>query len=97
MIRPPRVMGPTCLCVRACASLCACMCECVHGQTVYGPGVLIQVALALTGMSSHSYIGGSKDLATSPLTGWSWSDGTPATNVNCGVTGCTCSVESRVA
>ena len=74
------------------------LCMCTHyvslaswvAQTVYGAGVLIQAAFALTGMANLTYIGGSKDLSTSPLTGWSWSDGTPASNVNCGATGCTC-------
>ena len=62
---------------------------CLVGQVAYGTGALAQVAYTLKG-PGHAYIGGYKDLSTSPLTGWSWSDGTPATNLNCGSTGCTC-------
>jgi hypothetical protein len=58
-------------------------------QTVYGLGVLLNEAFNLTPKNALVYVGAWKDLVENSLTGWSWSDGTPSTNLNCGIVGCT--------
>lgn len=58
-------------------------------QSTPTSGTLIYEALSLTSPGSQTYLGASKNSDLGLTTGWSWVDGTPASNLNCGYTGCT--------
>lgn len=38
--------------------------------------------------SPGAFVGCYQEYLTSPISGWAWIDGTPATNLNCGLEGC---------
>jgi hypothetical protein len=71
------------------AESCFSGCDCVTSriakivQPTGGSGAdLLSIASQLT--SSTAWIGGLRDDSNPPLFGWSWVDGTPSTNLNCG-------------
>jgi hypothetical protein len=48
---------------------------------------LMSVAFGMTGRSEQTLVGAYR-VGTAPLFGWTWVDGTPAANLNCGSMGC---------
>jgi hypothetical protein len=52
--------------------------------TATGAADLLSSAYQLTDKSSSPWIGGMRDNSNPPYYGWSWVDGTPAANLNCG-------------
>ncbi len=52
--------------------------------TAGGAPDLLSFAFRLTNMGAHTWLGGLRDNSNPPLSGWSWVDGTPASNLNCG-------------
>ncbi len=57
-----------------------------------GPGVSdLLSAAAWMGLAlnlGHMWLGASRDMSNPPFGVWSWVDGTNATNINCGSSGC---------
>jgi len=74
--RMPRIDGVLCDCALVCVFLVA-----LQNAT----GSLLAAALAY-GINAH--VGAFKDNTAALVSGWSWDDGTPATNLNCGSAGC---------
>lgn len=65
------------------------VCGCHHSQTVRTSGTLIFAGLSLAPTEAQTFLGGSKDSQSNLFSGWSWVDGTPASNLNCASVGCT--------